>query len=249
MHHPGVGYVLSSTVPRYGYSRWPTSSCTVLDQLGAQVVHRRTFQDMVTKMFWVSLLAIFSNFNYFLVCCAILMLSFTKEHFCLTEGVSLEMANIVFDKAARKVIKDTIKHACLVSTALYYSQVLRHLLYLMTIFDFIIIFVVLLAGAEAADKAQPDTRHLPDQGVAASREGRLAHQRFGGLGRDVRVVGISRVQSHLSGTDTTNGARCRCTTTGWMVTSARPKDWLSHSVLRSNRMLIVVRIDGPRGEG
>jgi hypothetical protein len=99
------------------------------------------------------------------------MLSFTEEHFCLTEGVSLEMANIVFDKAARKVIKDTVKHACLVSTALYYSQVLRHLLYLMTICDFIIIFIVLLTGAEAADKAQPDTRHLPDQEVAASREG------------------------------------------------------------------------------
>jgi hypothetical protein len=40
----------------------------------------------------------------------------------------LEMANIVFDKAVRKVINDAIKHVCLVSTALYYSQVLYHLL-------------------------------------------------------------------------------------------------------------------------
>jgi hypothetical protein len=33
----------------------------------------------------------------------------------------MEMANIVFDKVTRKVIKDAIKHARLVSTALYYS--------------------------------------------------------------------------------------------------------------------------------
>jgi hypothetical protein len=52
----------------------------------------------------------------------------------LAEGVSLETANIVFDKVEQKVIKDTIKHAYIVSTALYYSQVLYHLLYLMTIF-------------------------------------------------------------------------------------------------------------------
>jgi hypothetical protein len=33
-----IGYVLSSTVHRCGYSRQPTSSCTVLDPLGTQVV-------------------------------------------------------------------------------------------------------------------------------------------------------------------------------------------------------------------
>jgi hypothetical protein len=32
-------------------------------------------------------------------------------------------------------------------------------------------FVVLLAGAEAADKAISDARHLPNQGAATSREG------------------------------------------------------------------------------
>jgi hypothetical protein len=37
---PGVGYILSSTVPKHGYSRRPTSSCTVLDLLGAQAVCR-----------------------------------------------------------------------------------------------------------------------------------------------------------------------------------------------------------------
>jgi hypothetical protein len=52
----------------------------------------------------------------------------------LAEGVSEEMANIVFNKAARKVIEDTVKHA--------------HL--------------VLLTGAKAADKAQPGACHLPD---------------------------------------------------------------------------------------
>jgi hypothetical protein len=68
----------------------------------------------------VSLLAIFSNFNYFLLCCTILILSWTQEHFHLAEGVSEEMANIVFNKAARKVIKGAVKHARHVSTALYY---------------------------------------------------------------------------------------------------------------------------------
>jgi hypothetical protein len=38
------------------------------------------------------------------------------------------MANIVFDMATQKVIKDAIKHVCLVSTVLYYSLVLKHLL-------------------------------------------------------------------------------------------------------------------------
>jgi hypothetical protein len=40
----------------------------------------------------------------------------------------------------------------------------------MTIFYLITIFVVLLAGAEAADKAISDAQHLRDQGAAASRE-------------------------------------------------------------------------------
>jgi hypothetical protein len=101
----------------------------------------------------VSLLATFSTFNCFLFCCAILILSCTQEHFHLAKGVGLEMANTVFDKATWKVIKDAIIHACLVSTALYYSQVLKHLLYLMTNYYLITVFVVLLIAAEAADKA------------------------------------------------------------------------------------------------
>jgi hypothetical protein len=77
-------------------------------------------------MFWVSLLTIFSNFTYFLLYYAILILSYMQDHFCLAEGVSMEMTNIVFDKMTQKVIKDTINHVHLVSTALYYSQVLYH---------------------------------------------------------------------------------------------------------------------------
>jgi hypothetical protein len=69
-----------------------------------------------------------------------------QEYFRLVEGVSLETANIIFDKAVQKVIKDAIKHAHLMSTALY-------LLYLITIFYLITTFVVLLVGAEVADKA------------------------------------------------------------------------------------------------
>jgi hypothetical protein len=67
-------------------------------------------------------------------------------------------------------MKDANKYTHLISTALYYSHVLYHSLYFMTIFYLVTIFVVLLIGAEAADKAISGTRHLPDQGAIASRE-------------------------------------------------------------------------------
>jgi hypothetical protein len=35
-----------------------------------------------------------------LLCCTILILSCVQEHFCLTEGINLETANIVVDKVA-----------------------------------------------------------------------------------------------------------------------------------------------------
>jgi hypothetical protein len=85
-----------------------------------------TFQDGVVKLLWVSLLAIFSYFTCFLLCCPTLILSCMHEHFRLVKGVNLEAANIVFDKVARKVIKDAVKHVRLVSTALYYTEVLYH---------------------------------------------------------------------------------------------------------------------------
>jgi hypothetical protein len=40
----------------------------------------------------------------------------------------------------------------------------------MIIFYFVITFIVLLAGAEEADKAISSTRHLPNQGATALRE-------------------------------------------------------------------------------
>jgi hypothetical protein len=67
----------------------------------------------------------------------------------------------------------------------------------MTIFYLVTTFVVQLIGVEAADKAISGTWHLPDEGVAASREGLLAGQRSGGLGRDVQVVDVRGVQIHL----------------------------------------------------
>jgi hypothetical protein len=66
------------------------------------------------------------------------------------------------------------------------------------IFYLVTAFVVLLTGAEAADKTISGARHLPDQGAVASRKGWLAGQRSEGLGRDVWVVDIQGVQSHLS---------------------------------------------------
>jgi hypothetical protein len=38
LRQPGVGYVMSSTLPRYGYNRWPMSSCMALDPPGAQAI-------------------------------------------------------------------------------------------------------------------------------------------------------------------------------------------------------------------
>jgi hypothetical protein len=85
-------------------------------------------------------------------------------------------------------------------------------------------FIVLLVGAEAANKAQSGARHLPDQGAAASREGRLAHQNI--RRPETRCESSGRPQSlepSQSGTSTINKARHRCTTTGQMVMSTKPR--------------------------
>jgi hypothetical protein len=65
----------------------------------------------VAKLFWVSLLAIFLDFTCFLLCLATLILPCMQEYFRLAEGISSEAANIIFDKAARKVIKDVADSA------------------------------------------------------------------------------------------------------------------------------------------
>jgi hypothetical protein len=43
----------------------------------------------------------------------------------LVEGISEDVANIVFNKATCKVIKDAIKHARLVSISVFYTLVLK----------------------------------------------------------------------------------------------------------------------------
>jgi hypothetical protein len=46
-----------------------------------------------------------------------------QEHYRLADGVSKDEANLVFNNAARKVIKDTFKHFRCISVASYYMQV------------------------------------------------------------------------------------------------------------------------------
>jgi hypothetical protein len=113
--YPGVVTVGDQRVAARSWTHWGLKP----------YVDQGTFQDAVAKMFWVSLPATFSNFNCFLFCCTILILSYMQEQFRLAEGISGEMSNIVFNKSMHKVIKNTIKHVCLVSTTLYYLLVLK----------------------------------------------------------------------------------------------------------------------------
>jgi hypothetical protein len=77
------------------------SSCTVLDPLGVQAVRRPWhLSGCGGEDVMVSLLAIFSIFTCFMLCCVILILSCTQDHFRLAKGLSMEMSSIVFDKAA-----------------------------------------------------------------------------------------------------------------------------------------------------
>jgi hypothetical protein len=46
-----------------------------------------------------------------------------QEHYRLADGVSEDEANLIFNNAARKVIKDTFKHARCIFVASYYMQV------------------------------------------------------------------------------------------------------------------------------
>jgi hypothetical protein len=54
-----------------------------------------------------------------------------QEHYRLADGVSEDKANLIFNNATRKVIKDAVKHACRISVATYYMQV--HLLLFCTL--------------------------------------------------------------------------------------------------------------------
>jgi hypothetical protein len=77
MRQLGARDVLSSTVPKYDYSRWPTSSCTILDPLVAQAIRRPghlsgcdgkdVLGESTSSIFKFYLfLALLCNFNYLL---------------------------------------------------------------------------------------------------------------------------------------------------------------------------------------
>jgi hypothetical protein len=46
-----------------------------------------------------------------------------QEYYRLTDGVSEDEASLVFNNAARKVIKDAFKHAQCIYVATYYTHV------------------------------------------------------------------------------------------------------------------------------
>jgi hypothetical protein len=56
----GAGNVLSVVVHRHGSCGWPIRSCTLMDPLSAQAIHRLgSFQDCVVMMFFVTLVDTF----------------------------------------------------------------------------------------------------------------------------------------------------------------------------------------------
>jgi hypothetical protein len=46
-----------------------------------------------------------------------------KEYYRLADGISEDEANLIFNNAAQKVIKDAFKHARCIYVASYYTQV------------------------------------------------------------------------------------------------------------------------------
>jgi hypothetical protein len=46
-----------------------------------------------------------------------------QEHYRLVDGVSKDKTNLIFNNAARKVIKNAFKHTRCISVASYYMQV------------------------------------------------------------------------------------------------------------------------------
>jgi hypothetical protein len=78
------------------------SSCMVLDPLGAQAVRRpghllgRGGDDVFVK----STIYIFKFYLFLTLLCNFNSLLHAQDHFHLAEGISMKMANIIFDKAA-----------------------------------------------------------------------------------------------------------------------------------------------------
>jgi hypothetical protein len=85
-----------------------------------------------------------------------LILFCIQEHYRLVNGVSEDEANLVFNNAAWKVIKDAFKHARCISVASYYTQVnlLSIFNYCFVVIDFwlwylnVILFCILVLKRE-----------------------------------------------------------------------------------------------------
>jgi hypothetical protein len=100
-----------------------------------------------------------------------------QEHYCLANSIGEDKANVVFNNATQKVIKDAFKHAHYIFVASYYTGEFTSLLHAgVEVIDFLIwhanVFF-LHAGVEAVDEAHTSPWDLSDQGAAPSREDRL----------------------------------------------------------------------------
>jgi hypothetical protein len=96
-----------------------------------------------------------------------------QEHYRFADGVSEDEANLIFNNATRKVIKDVFKNARCISVASYYTQV--NLLPFCTHVLNLLIFTLtckcnsfLHAGVEAGDEADPGPQGLSNQGPPPS---------------------------------------------------------------------------------
>jgi hypothetical protein len=81
-----------------------------------------------------------------------------QEHYRLADGISEDEANLVFNNAAWKVIKNAFKHARCICVATYYACV--------EVIDFFTLTCkcncFLHVGVEAADEAHRGPRDLSD---------------------------------------------------------------------------------------
>jgi hypothetical protein len=97
-----------------------------------------------------------------------------QEHYRLADIVGEAEANLIFNSAARKVIKDAFRHARCISIATFYTQVkFASLLHAcVEVIDFFTLTYkcnsFLHACVEVVDKAHRGPRDLSDQGSAPS---------------------------------------------------------------------------------
>jgi hypothetical protein len=80
-----------------------------------------TCQDGMVYMFWVTLVDNFQILIAFLLLHANLILFCIPEYNRLADGISEDEANLIFNNASWKVIKDAFKHARCISIASYYT--------------------------------------------------------------------------------------------------------------------------------